>query len=97
VVLLQYNCDASIKTKKLYLPEMTVSLEIVLKNGSLRKFSPVSIKFDHFDQEILLSDKVDYFEKIQSGHSEIVKDDKIALIIEVQFTNDHYLICGLIN
>jgi len=72
-----------------YLP-VTVTFEILLTNNKTRKFPPVSVVFDHFDRSIgsRMNQPNDNWEKIRIGQSDIVKDDKITVIISVDFKND---------
>jgi hypothetical protein len=83
---LRCTCDATISNHH-YLP-VTVTFEIALFNGKTRKFPPVSVVFDHFDRSIgsRMNQPTDSWEKIKGGLSDIVKDDKIVVIIGVGFT-----------
>jgi len=69
-----------------YLP-VTVTFEILLSNSKTRKFPPVSVVFDHFDRSIgsRMNQPTENWEKIRFGQSDIVKDDKITVIISVDF------------
>jgi hypothetical protein len=69
-----------------YLPA-DVTFEIALKNGKTRKFPPVSVVFDHFDRSIgsRMNQPNDSLRAIREGSSEIVKDNKIVVIIGVEF------------
>jgi len=72
-----------------YLP-VTVTFEILLTNNRTRKFPPVSVIFDHFDRSIgsRMNQPNDNWDKIRIGQSDIVKDDKITVIISVDFKNN---------
>ena len=73
-----------------YLP-LTATFEIMLSNGKTRKFPPVSVIYDHFDRSIgsRMNQPTDNWEKIRTGNSDIVKDDKIVLIIHVEFNDNN--------
>jgi hypothetical protein len=83
---LRCTCDATLKSNHHYLP-VTVTFEIALQNGKTRKFPAVSVVFDHFDRSIgsRMNQQTDNWEKIKGGQSDIVKDDKIVVIIGVEF------------
>jgi hypothetical protein len=83
---LRCTCDATVKSSHHYLP-VTVTFEIALQNGKTRKFPAVSVVFDHFDRSIgsRMNQPTDNWEKIKIGQSDIVKDDKIIVIIGVEF------------
>lgn len=83
---LRCTCDATLKANHHYLP-VTVTFEILLQNGKTRKFPAVSVVFDHFDRSIgsRMNQPSDNWDKIKSGQSDIVKDDKIVVIIGVEF------------
>jgi len=69
---------------------VTVTFEILLQNGKTRKFPAVSVVFDHFDRSIgsKMNQPTDNWEKIRTGNSDIVKDEKIVVIIGVEFKSN---------
>jgi len=83
---LRCTCDATLKSNHHFLP-VTVTFEIALQNGKTRKFPAVSVVFDHFDRSIgsRMNQLTDNWEKIRMGQSDIVKDDKIVVIVGVEF------------
>jgi hypothetical protein len=83
---LRCTCDATLKSNHHYLP-VTVTFEIALNNGKTRKFPAVSVVFDHFDRSIgsRMNQPSDNWGKIRTGQSDIVKDDKIVVIVGVEF------------
>jgi len=83
---LRCTCDATFKSNYHYMP-VTVTFEVILKNGKTRKFPAVSVIFDHFDRSIgsRMNHPSDDWEKIRTGLSDIVKDEKIIVIIGVEF------------
>jgi hypothetical protein len=85
---LRCTCDATIKSNDHYMP-VSVTFEVALKNAKTRKFPPVSVVFDHFDRSIgsRMNQSSESWEKIRSGQSDIVNDDKIIVIIGVEFKN----------
>jgi len=85
---LRCTCDATIKTNDHYLP-VSLTYEIALKNGKTRKYPPVSVVFDHYEKSIgsKINPPKDTWEKIRSGQSDIVIDDKIITLIAVELTN----------
>jgi hypothetical protein len=83
---LRCTCDATLKSNHHYLP-VTVTFEIALQNCKTRKFPAVSVVFDHFDRSIgsRMNQPTDNWEKIKLGQTDIVKEDKIVVIIGVEF------------
>jgi len=72
-----------------YLP-VTVTFEVLLTNNKTRKFPPVSVIFDHFDRSIgsRMNQPTENWDKIRIGLSDIVKDDRITVIISVDFKKE---------
>jgi len=86
VIHLGCTCFITKQTRH-YLP-VEVTLSIDSNDGKTLQFPTVSGIFEHYDQLLRLdqftSDQAN-FEKIKSGQSDIVKDDKIAVILRLVF------------
>jgi hypothetical protein len=82
---LRCTCEAT--SSSLHFLPVTVTFEIVLNNSKTRKFPQVPVVFDHYDRSIgsRMNAPTDSWEKIRNGQSDIVKDDKIVVIISVEF------------
>jgi len=78
-------CDAT-KITSNYLPAV-VTFEIMLSNNKSRKLQPIPVTFDNFDRSIgtKMSQPGESWEMIKDGKSDMVKEDKITVVIHVDF------------
>jgi len=81
------RCTSEVTSNPLHYLPVNVTFEIELTDGRKRKFPPVSVVFDHFDRSIgsRMNPPNDNWERIRNGNSDIVKEDKIIVIISVEF------------
>jgi len=81
------RCTSEVTSNPLHYLPVSVTFEIILADSRTRKFPPVSVVFDHFDRSIgsRMNPPNDNWERIRHGKSDIVKDDKIIVIISVEF------------